>query len=101
MFKKCLTGIMLLMLVVSILSSCSARTQKPKLSELEEDLYIQYLEDHGVVFPDNYVASEIRKIIAELEADPDRPAPVVSWTVLSDFYEELRAAVKEYYGDRT
>ena len=39
-----------------------------------------------------------RQFVTQLptsEADPDRPAPVVSWVEAADFYEELRSIVKE------
>ena len=73
------------------------KQEKPKLSELQEDQCIQYLTDNGVSIPEGLEASSVREMIAELENDPDKSAPAVSWTILADFYEDLRRAVKQYY----
>lgn len=63
---------------------------------MDEDELTLFLTDHEIKIPANLETSVIRNVIAELEVNPDRPAPVVGWTELADFYEELRNFVKGY-----
>lgn len=83
--------------LVGVVSGCSNNNAPQNLSELDEDKLIQLLADHEIMIPENLETSVIQNAIADLEVDPDRPAPIVSWTVFLDFYEELRCFVKEYY----
>lgn len=88
---------LVLVAFVGVVSGCSNNTTHQKLSELDENKLIQLLADNKIMIPANLETSVIRNTIADLEADSDRPAPDVNWTVFSDFYEELRCFVKEYY----
>ncbi len=63
---------------------------------MDEDLFIQYLADYGVEIPDNLEVTVVQDIIADLEVEPDKSAPIVGWTEYADFFEELRNVVKEY-----
>ncbi len=65
------------------------------LSELGDEALLQYLDDEGISIPNGIDVSSIREMISDLEADPDRHPLFVSWQAASDFYEELRAVVKE------
>ncbi len=40
---------------------------------------------------------DVRNLIKTLENDPNKVF-VINWTVLADFYEDVREAVKQYYG---
>lgn len=97
-FAKRMRGIAILFALVGficVFSACSSNTMPQKLSELDETALLQRLADYEVVVPANLEISAIRDAIADLEADPDRPAPVVGWVEAADFYEELRSIVKE------
>ena len=97
-FAKRMRGIAILFALAGFIcafSACSGNTTPQKLSELDETALLQRLADYEVVIPANLEISAIRDAIAGLEADPDRPAPVVGWVEVADFYEELRSIVKE------
>ena len=99
--RRTLSIAVIIMLVsaafVCAVSGCSNSNKSQKLSELDEDMLIQLLADHNITIPANLETSVIRNAIVDLEVDPDTPAPAVNWTVFSDFYEQLRGFVKEYY----
>lgn len=75
------------------------------LSTLDDDECYQVLYDLGVRIPekfsdtarDGFLNGGIRETVAILEDDPDHDFVVGSVT-LHFFYEDIRAAVKEYYG---
>ena len=101
MFAKRTRIIAVMLAVVAftcIFSACSNNEMSQKLSELDEDALIQRLTDYEITIPANLEFSVIRDIIADLEVDPERPAPVVGWTRYAIFYEVLRNFVKEYNG---
>ena len=93
--KRVIVAIIALVGFVCVFSACSNNQMPQKLSELDETALLQRLADYEVVIPANLELSAIRDAIADLEADPDRPAPVVGWVEAADFYEELRSIVKE------
>lgn len=64
---------------------------------MDDDLLILHLADYGIVIPDNLEVTAVQNIIADLEVEPDKPAPIVGWTEFADFYEELRKFIKDYY----
>ena len=79
-FAKKMHGIAILFALAGFIcafSACSGNTTPQKLSELDETALLQRLADYEVVIPANLELSAIRDAIADLEADPDRPAPVV------------------------
>lgn len=97
-FAQRMRGIAILFALAGFIcafSACSGNTTPQKLSELDEIALLQRLADYEVVIPANLELSAIRDAIAGLEADPDRPAPVVGWVEAADFYEELRSIIKE------
>ncbi|KIR03891.1 hypothetical protein P261_02706 [Lachnospiraceae bacterium TWA4] len=89
--------ILVLITFIGVVSGCSNNNKYQKLSELDDDLLIQRLTDHEIMIPENLETSVIRNAVADLEVDPNRPSPPVSWTAYLEFYEELRGYVKEYY----
>lgn len=91
--RNVLSAILLVVLIALLLSACSGKDDKIKLSELEDSELIQRLIDFGVVIPKGVTIDGIREWIAELEADPAHPAPFVSWTAITDLYEGLRTFV--------
>ncbi|MBQ4641524.1 MAG: hypothetical protein IJB47_02800 [Oscillospiraceae bacterium] len=101
--KKTLFAIIsLILLATLLLSACSGKEEKIKLSEMEDDLLLQTLTDLGVEIPEVKnvdINSAIRKWIVELEEDPTRPSLSVSWTVPYNLYEDLRDAVIKYQQD--
>lgn len=80
-----------------LLSSCTNKNEIVKLSELEDEALIQYIEDNGISIPNGIEISSIREMVADLEADPDCPPMMFSWAEVNIFYEKLRAMVKWYY----
>lgn len=88
-----------ILVVIAILANLVfvACSSDVKLSEMDDDELMQYLEDADVTLPQGFEAENIRGMITELEEDPNHAAPVVSWSVISDLYEDLRTVVKEYY----
>lgn len=71
---------------------------KPALSSLSEEQCLQTLTELGVTIPKELKNIDILSIVNDLEEDPDRPAPVVSYTLAHELFENVRSAVKEYYG---
>lgn len=90
-------GIILLCGSIAFITHLGGR-EKTKLSELSEDECIRFLTDRGISIPKGLKAPTIQEMISDLEADPDRPPLCVDWTLLADFYEEVREAVREYDG---
>lgn len=101
--SKSLRGIAAMIALIALIgmictfSACSSNDAPQKLSEMEESVLLQHLADDAITIPAGLEISTIRDMIADLEADPDRSAPIVDWTVYSDFYEEVRDFVKDYY----
>lgn len=98
--SKSLRGIAAMIALIGMIctfSACSSNDAPQKLSEMEESVLLQHLADDAITIPAGLEISTIRDMIAALEADPDRLAPIVDWTVYSDFYEKVRDFVKDYY----
>lgn len=93
-----LAAVLALLCIICAISACAGDASPQKLSDLDDAALLQLLADHGLTVPAGLEAAAIRDAIAELELEPDKPAPVVGWTMLSDFHEQLRALVKDYYG---
>lgn len=61
-----------------------------------------FLEDMGVTIPEELknrddIGRIVKQIISELDENPDLQI-TVSYTVAEDFIEDIRRAVKQYYG---
>lgn len=83
------------------LTANSSDTQpeaKPSLSSLSEEQCLQILTELGVTIPKELKNVDILSIVNDLEEDLDRPAPVVNYTLAAELFENVRSAVKEYYG---
>lgn len=72
-----------------------------QFSVLEDEQLLQELEWLEFQVPEGFGGDPdpdtLRAFIASLEQDPDRPC-ALSWTVSAELFENLRAAVKLYYG---
>jgi len=72
-----------------------------QFSALDDEQLLQELEWLEFQVPEDYGGTPetdtLRTFIASLEQDPDRPC-ALSWNVAAELYENLRAAVKQYYG---
>lgn len=72
-----------------------------QFSFLDDARLLQELQWLEFQMPEGYVGDPdpetLRAFIASLEQDPDRPC-ALSWTVSAELYENLRTAVKQYYG---
>ncbi len=74
-------------------------TEPPKLSEMTEEECRAFLSEHGIEIPAEAAQSaSIKGLFAELEEDPDREYFFSAFVMLTDFTEEVKALVKEYYG---
>lgn len=78
------------------LASCSSNNETIKLSELEDEALIQYLDDEGISIPNGIKISSVRELLVKLEADPDRGPLYASWEAVNYFFEDLRAVVKKH-----
>ena len=91
--------IIIIAIVVLIIASIVIYSlAKPKLSSLPAGIIKLYLNDRGVIFYDelDLTDEKIINAIIALEKNPDMNV-AVSWTILQDYYESMRAAVKNYY----
>lgn len=91
-----LVPILFIAVMVLLLSACSSRNTEQKLSEMEDSELIQYIADSGVTVPESVSVDTVRGIIVELENDPEHSAPIMSYTVVTDLYEDLCNLVVEY-----
>lgn len=76
--------------------------KKARLSSLDENECLMFLQDMGVTIPDelrnrNNLGSIVKQIISELEKNPDLQK-TASYSVAEEFVEDIRRAVKQYYG---
>ena len=90
-----LVAISLIILAALLLSACSGKKDKVKLSEMDDSELLQALTDFGVEIPENVGWANVRAKIAKFEEDPEF-LPVVSNPVLIDLYEDLRSFVISY-----
>lgn len=88
---------MLLFLVAYFADSDTYLRGRVRLSSFDNEQCKQFLLDQGVTAPEEFSNMDFRGLIADLEDDPDM-AVILGWTALADFTEEIRAAVKSYYG---
>lgn len=93
--RNLLATISLVVLVALLLSACSGKKDKVKLSEMEDSELLQALTDFGVEIPENVGWVNVRWMIAKFEEDPGF-MHVVSHPVLIDLYEDLRSFVIYY-----
>ncbi len=70
---------------------------KIKLSTMSEEDCRKFLSEAGVEVPPQLEDIKTLSLVKTYEDDPDRYF-VVSWTVLLDFYDNVRDVVREYYG---
>jgi hypothetical protein len=94
-------GVVFLCVIVACVSN-SGEKEKKQLSTLDEDECLAFLTDMGVTIPEEFrnhddLGLRVKEIISDLEADPDRPS-AVSYSVAAEFFEDIRGAVKRYYG---
>lgn len=93
--RNLLAAISLVILVALLLSACSGKKDKVKLSEMDDSELLQALTDFGVAIPENVGWANVRAKIAKFEEDPEF-LPVVSNPVLIDLYDDLRSFVIYY-----
>lgn len=75
----------------------SDHTEIRKLSSLSDEEIYAILNGHGVIIPDALKDIDIKGLIKGFEEDPDRANPV-DYSLLQNLWEDIRRAVKEYYG---
>lgn len=108
MKRKVLLILLAAVLTVVGISSCSGRSNgeldenEAKLSSLDEETCMEVLADMGVEVPQSLsglpdIAGMTKQLIAELETDPDK-VYIFSYIGMNEYIEDVRAAVKSYYG---
>ena len=89
----------LLILFVSLfalsLFGCTGKGELPRLSLMDKDVLLEKLTELGVKIPEG-LSTEDFKVN---EKEPDKVF-VADWTNLTDLTEQVRTAVKLYYGDK-
>lgn len=93
--KRVFISVLFVALTVLSLSACSGEKMEYRLSGMEDRELIQYMDDFGVAIPESVDMDTLRKIIVELENNPDQPTPVIGYTVITDLYEDIRNLVRE------
>ncbi len=95
----------IIVMVLLLLWYWNYRESNKKLSDMTVDECIQFMEDMNVEIPEEFQDKDIRAIAEDvLEKmkwleEYNLEVPVgVSYTVLADFYEDIRHAMREYYG---
>lgn len=95
----------LLILFVSLfvlsLFGCTGKGELPRLSLMDKDVLLEKLTELGVKIPEGLSTEDfkVNELVAELEKEPDKVF-VADWTNLTDLTEQVRTAVKLYYGDK-
>lgn len=97
MVKKVFISLIAVVLAGLLLSACYGKTAEYKLSKMKDGELIQHITSSNVTIPENVSIDTIREIIIQLEENPEYPAPVLGYTVMEDFFEDIRIIVKEYY----
>lgn len=69
----------------------------PLLSSLSDEQCRAFLLAHGISVPEELNDIDLPKLFARIEENPNMVI-TIGWTTLAEFIEEVRAAVKEYYG---
>lgn len=98
MRRNVLLSLFFAVLIYGIFSmvSCSCNNEITNLSELGDEALIQYLDEESISIPEGIDITSVREMLVDLEAVPDRHPLVVGYSVLYNFYEELRMAVKKH-----
>lgn len=76
-----------------------ATEEKVLLSSLDQEQLLEILSKMGVDIPEELAGINIKELIAYIESEPDLLS-VIDYVVADDFLEELRGAVKSYYGKK-
>lgn len=96
--SKYLSKLLVALLVAAcVLSACSGQGEKIKLSEMDDNALIAYLEGEEVTAPEDIGIETIRAMIIRLEENPDSVV-AVSLKGMFELNEDLRKVVKDYYG---
>ena len=101
-FVVLVTLICVISLCLLLVLANEKRTETPvKLSEIlssiSEEERAEFLSSMNIVIPEELKDADIVAIISDLEENPDMPF-IFGWTKLYDLCEDLRTAVKKYYG---
>lgn len=70
------------------------------LSSLNDEECRDFLLSQGVTIPEEFSDMDLPKLFADFENDPDMVISL-GWIDLANFIEEIRSAVKSYYGINT
>lgn len=69
-----------------------------KLSRMSEEERAKFLSSMNIIIPEELKDIDIQAMITMLEENPDVPCAVISYTKVAELFEDVRAAVKKYYG---
>ncbi len=97
-FVVLVIAICVMSLCLLSISACEEGTEdRQKLSSLGEEELAEFLSSMNIVIPEELKDIDIRGMISTLEENPDAVC-VVSHTNAAKLFEDVRAAVKKYYG---
>lgn len=71
---------------------------KPLLSEMEEDQCMEILSDLGVTVPPELKDIDLKRMVEDIEFNPDMETPGVNYMPAAQLFEDVRTAVKNYHG---
>ncbi len=101
--KDIIVALAALAVIFLFLFYLDARARNEKLSDMSIQECLEFMEEMNVQIPEDFQERQ-DEINAELaleyikvfEENIDAPPLVAGWQALSDFYEEIRRAVREY-----
>uniref|UniRef100_UPI004055C9D7 hypothetical protein n=1 Tax=Agathobacter sp. TaxID=2021311 RepID=UPI004055C9D7 len=97
-FVALFTVICMISLCLLPVSASAEEKENPvKLSKLGEEERAEFLSSMNIVVPEELKDIDLLAMISKLEENPDAPC-VISYTKAAELFEDVRAAVKKYYG---
>ncbi len=97
-FVALVTAICMISLCLLPVSASEQGTEElVKLSMIEEKDRAEFLSSMNIVIPEELKDIDILAMISALEENPNMPC-VISYTKAAELFEDVRVAVKKYYG---
>ena len=97
-FVALFTVICMISLCLLPVSASAEEKENPvKLSKLGEEERAEFLSSMNIVVPEELKDVDLLTMISKLEENPDAPC-VINYTKGAELFEDVRAAVKKYYG---
>jgi len=88
---------MISLCLLPVAASAEEKETLVKLSKLGEEERVEFLSSMNIIVPEELKDVDLLAMISKLEENPDAPC-VISYTKGAELFEDVRAAVKKYYG---